>query len=189
MRSLSLFPLLLNIFGLSFLCSPALAFAPSTGLQHQISSVRNRNTRIFGSNVRDDEIARLEEQLRKLKEDQEEISAKGATTAVTETSSDSFTTSSSALQQEKLFVDRQVILSEKELSSLRDEEEEKEENSTATLPLPAPLLAIAGLVFLIAFSQIPVGQEDLSKYSATGSSSVKTIDLGDLNTDVVVRPR
>ena len=43
--------------------------------------------------------------------------------------------------------------------------------------------AVAGLVLLLAFAQIPVGQEGLAQYSATGSSNVKTIDLGDLNAE------
>lgn len=43
------------------------------------------------------------------------------------------------------------------------------------------IVAVAAVVFLLLFAQVPVGQEDLSRYSATGSSSVKTIDLGDLN--------
>ena len=41
---------------------------------------------------------------------------------------------------------------------------------------------VAGLVAGVVFSQIPVGQEDLSKYSAIKSSAPKvSIDLGDIN--------
>lgn len=41
---------------------------------------------------------------------------------------------------------------------------------------------VGGIVALVVFSQIPVGQEDLSKYSAIKSGPAKTtIDLGDTN--------
>eukprot|EP00531_Pseudo-nitzschia_arenysensis_P011628 CAMPEP_0116139970 /NCGR_PEP_ID=MMETSP0329-20121206/13592_1 /TAXON_ID=697910 /ORGANISM="Pseudo-nitzschia arenysensis, Strain B593" /LENGTH=206 /DNA_ID=CAMNT_0003635041 /DNA_START=61 /DNA_END=681 /DNA_ORIENTATION=+ len=41
---------------------------------------------------------------------------------------------------------------------------------------------VGGIVALLVFSQIPVGQEDLSKYSAIKSGPAKTtIDLGDTN--------
>mmetsp|Transcript_23886 Transcript_23886/g.56434 ORF Transcript_23886/g.56434 Transcript_23886/m.56434 type:complete len:240 (+) Transcript_23886:175-894(+) len=41
---------------------------------------------------------------------------------------------------------------------------------------------VAGLVAAVVFSQIPVGQEDLSKYSAIKSTAPKvSIDLGDIN--------
>ena len=46
------------------------------------------------------------------------------------------------------------------------------------------LTAVAAVVFLIVFSQVPIGQEDLSKYSVAPTSTSRTIDLGDLNTDV-----
>lgn len=39
-----------------------------------------------------------------------------------------------------------------------------------------------GILALIIFSQIPLGQEDLSKYSAIKSGpATSTIDLGDIN--------
>jgi len=41
---------------------------------------------------------------------------------------------------------------------------------------------VGAIVALVVFSQIPVGQEDLSKYSTIKSAPVKTtIDLGDMN--------
>eukprot|EP00533_Pseudo-nitzschia_delicatissima_P014594 CAMPEP_0197270600 /NCGR_PEP_ID=MMETSP1432-20130617/7408_1 /TAXON_ID=44447 /ORGANISM="Pseudo-nitzschia delicatissima, Strain UNC1205" /LENGTH=197 /DNA_ID=CAMNT_0042735911 /DNA_START=46 /DNA_END=639 /DNA_ORIENTATION=+ len=41
---------------------------------------------------------------------------------------------------------------------------------------------VGGIVAIVFFSQIPVGQEDLSKYSAIKSGPAKTsIDLGDTN--------
>ena len=41
---------------------------------------------------------------------------------------------------------------------------------------------VAGLLAVVVFSQIPVGQEDLSKYSSMKSTAPKvSIDLGDMN--------
>ena len=40
---------------------------------------------------------------------------------------------------------------------------------------------IALVVFLGLFSQVPVGQEDLSKYQAVKTPATTQIDLGDLN--------
>jgi hypothetical protein len=40
--------------------------------------------------------------------------------------------------------------------------------------------AVALVLGLIAFSQVPIGQEDLSKYSAI-KAPTEQIDLGDLN--------
>ena len=138
------------------------------------------------STERDDEIARLEEQLRKLKEEQTEDEVSTSTDEVevpsTETTASSFTTISPS-QQDKIFVDRQVILSEKELLDANIMDEDSGLGAGDFIKLGFAALALVGL---IAFSQVPVGQENLAKYSATGSSSIKggQIDLGDLNMDV-----
>jgi hypothetical protein len=56
----------------------------------------------------------------------------------------------------------------------------KTEEQTSTFGLVAAV--VGALVAVVVFSQIPVGQEDLSKYSAIKSGPVKTsIDLGDIN--------
>jgi len=56
----------------------------------------------------------------------------------------------------------------------------KTEEQESTFGLIAKV--VGALVAVLVFSQIPVGQEDLSKYSAIKSGPVKTsIDLGDIN--------
>ena len=148
--------------------------------------------RLFSS--REEEIAKLEEQLRKLRLDEPQVGDDEATSATTITTSRSPTTTAAA---ETLTLEEQVIvarleriqgkdmlLSERELigDGIVEHAAGDGTASGGTVALQA-VGAILGLGLLLAFAQVPVGREGLAQYSATGSSVVKTIDLGDLNPD------
>eukprot|EP00532_Pseudo-nitzschia_australis_P000848 CAMPEP_0168193190 /NCGR_PEP_ID=MMETSP0139_2-20121125/18463_1 /TAXON_ID=44445 /ORGANISM="Pseudo-nitzschia australis, Strain 10249 10 AB" /LENGTH=219 /DNA_ID=CAMNT_0008116507 /DNA_START=207 /DNA_END=866 /DNA_ORIENTATION=+ len=146
---------------------------------------------------KDDEIAKLEEQLRKLKEEKgTEVSPANASetkeeeaTAVTTTAA-ATTTTKTAEDDEEMSEDEasmDMFLSEgwKEARSNYDpsntatkkRQDEEQGNLIGTVTK-----VVGGILALVIFSQIPVGQEDLSKYSAIKSGpATSTIDLGDTN--------
>lgn len=132
------------------------------------------------SSNREDEIAKLEEQIRRLREESPE--------------EESITTEISK-EEKKIVVDealledvksKDMLLSERDLidAQLMDTESEGGMGS-----LPTILAVVGAAVFLFFFAQVPVGQEDLSRYSASGSGTVTSIDLGDLNPDRDARTR
>lgn len=109
---------------------------------------------------KDDEIAELEKKLQQLKEEKEEV-------AVVDDSND-----------DKPPVNAPNSLDEPMLEMLSEswKEDDVEEGGNIILPIIGAVLAV---VFLVGFSQVPVGQQDLTKYSAAKASN--QIDLGDLN--------
>lgn len=139
------------------------AFAPT--------QTRSMSVRLAAGN-REEEIAKLEEQLRRLKEE-------GNT--ATETSTEELNGEINAVEKRLLekVQGKDMILSEKALYDGNIVEDQSTEGSVVS----NLLTAVAALVLLALFSQIPIGQEDLSKYSAQPASTSRTIDLGDLNTD------
>jgi hypothetical protein len=126
--------------------------------------------------TRDDEIAELEAQLRQLRE-----SEKDTTNASTsEGDDDKLTVQEFEVAKRRLekMKGKDMLLTEQYLISggLVD----KESQGSNLLGIVGAVVAI---VFVLLFSQVPIGQEDLARYSATGSSNLKSIDLGDLNPD------
>lgn len=117
---------------------------------------------------REEEIAKLEEQLRKLKEEQVE---EGSVP-------DQVSSPKNARKLEKV-QGKDIFLSEQALY----EGNIVEDQSTEGNVVQTALAAVAAVLFLAIFSQIPIGQEDLSKYSVAPTSIQRTIDLGDLNPD------
>ncbi|KAL3918813.1 MAG: hypothetical protein SGARI_007359, partial [Bacillariaceae sp.] len=110
---------------------------------------------------KDDEIAKLEEQLQKLKE------AKEAEASTVEA-----TSPSDQATEDEEEVDIGMFLSEGW--------KEKETAESGGGGLTGIIGAVALVLGLLAFSQVPIGQEDLSKYSAI-KAPTEQIDLGDLN--------
>jgi hypothetical protein len=110
-------------------------------------------------NSNEEEIANLEEQLKKLKD---------------KTSSETPATGESMESEEP----EEPISIELFLSEKWKEEDAPESSEGGGL---TGVLAAVGLaLFLAVFSQVPVGREDLSKYSAIKAPTT-TLDLGDLN--------
>lgn len=114
----------------------------------------------------DDEIAKLEAQLKQLKKEKE-----------------------SEEEQPPLsseFLERaDMMLSERDLLSggiVKDAETNSSDGSFNVLSIVA---GIAGLVAILLFAQIPVGQDDLARYSPSAgpknAATATSIDLGDLN--------
>jgi hypothetical protein len=115
---------------------------------------------------KDDEIAELEKKLQQLKEAavEEEEKVVAAAEAVSE----------------EIPVNAPNQLEEPMLEMLSESWKETDPSQSSEGGILLPILgAVLAVVFLVGFSQVPVGQQDLSKYSAVKTSS--QIDLGDLN--------
>jgi cell division protein FtsB len=124
---------------------------------------------------RQEDIAKLEAKLRELRDSE-------VATASTDTSLNdeekAYIADDAVLETVK---GKDMILSEQDLidTKLIDGD-----TSGGGLGLVSTILAVVGTAaFLFFFAQVPLGQEDLSRYSATGSSGVTSIDLGDINPD------
>mmetsp|Transcript_7344 Transcript_7344/g.15112 ORF Transcript_7344/g.15112 Transcript_7344/m.15112 type:complete len:218 (+) Transcript_7344:203-856(+) len=141
---------------------------------------------------KDDEIAKLEEQLRKLRDERstgggggEEASTVAAASGTAIAAEDKAADDDEEMPEEEASMD--MFLSEgwKEARSSYDpgntstQTRRTEERGN----LVGTVAKVAGAILaLVLFSQIPVGQEDLSKYSAIKSGPAATsIDLGDIN--------
>jgi hypothetical protein len=129
-----------------------------------------------GAGDKDNEIAQLEAQLRRLKEEKEaEDNAAAASIGKTTISSlglDSINDGPSAEE-----VPIAMFLSE---GWKEKEATQGESDGGGGGILTSVLGAVALAVFLAVFSQVPIGQEDLSKYSVIRAPS-QQIDLGDLS--------
>ena len=154
-----------------------------------IHQTQRRKVTFLSSTSRDEEIAKLEAQLRQLREsetspDNREDDLTTAAKTATIDPDDERTLKEFAEARRRLekVKGKDMLLTEQELikGGLM------EDSSSGSLGgvVPAVAVVIAAFVGLIAFAQIPIGQEDLARYSATGSSTLKSIDLGDLNPDV-----
>ena len=135
---------------------------------------RKTTTRMRSS--RDEEIAKLEAELRKLKAEQE-------TQADEESTSRPVKSALAGIDEpEKLEIvsGKDMILTE---GALIKEKILDDEPLSLGSVLPIVLGLVATGVFLFFFAQVPVGEEDLNKYSAGNSATVNRIDLGDLNPD------
>jgi hypothetical protein len=125
--------------------------------QGMISTSLLRQSNLFGS--KEEEIAKLEEQLKKLKED-------------TETSGASSQVATAVEAEEEISLD--LFLSEQ-----WKEKETAEEGSSSNL---TAILGAVGLgLALLVFSQISVGNEGLSQYSANLQNPDTQVNLGDIN--------
>lgn len=125
------------------------------------------------SSGRDEEVSRLEEQIRRLREEEEQIDdeieeMEQEEAAATRSINLQKVSGKDMLLTEGALIDQKII--------------ENEPVSSASV-LSTAVGLVLGIAFLIVFSQFPLGQDELSRYSATGSSIIKTIDLGDLNPD------
>ena len=128
-------------------------------------SFHRRLSKLFES--KDDEIAKLEEQLRKLKEEKE-----------VEAETISYDSDIPVPDEDvplEMFLTEQWKVQQKS-SAVSSSAGDGEGGGLTTI-----LYAVGAVALLLLFSQVPIGQEDLSKYSVGSSPSVEQIDLGDLN--------
>jgi hypothetical protein len=108
---------------------------------------------------KEEEIAKLEEQLRRLKEENKaEQPAYGVA------------------EDEEKFDDVPLDMFMTERWKIQEAE-----SAGSSGGFSGVLYAVAAVLALALFSQVPVGQEDLSKYSVGNSPAAEQIDLGDLN--------
>jgi hypothetical protein len=174
---------LLLLLGFSFVLSFSFTVKPNRlFIGSRVSSLK--------ASTREEEIAKLQEQLRKLEETPEpEPEPEPVLKLKEETPGPEPATYSLAklkkIADEKALKNvkgKDMLLTERELINARLIGGGGEAGvGLGTLPTILAVLGAAVLLFL--FAQVPVGQEDLTRYSATGSSISKTIDLGDLNPD------
>jgi hypothetical protein len=115
---------------------------------------------------KEDEIRELEERLQRLKEEAVEEESAAEKTVV-------------AADEEKVNLNEQAVYTEL-LTEQWKEGDEEQSGGGIVQSLGAALATVGLLVGLALFSQVPVGQEDLSRYS-TPQTPKTQIDLGDLN--------
>jgi hypothetical protein len=135
---------------------------------------------------RDEEIARLEAQLRQLRDSEDAAESSNELddappAAIVDPVKEQKTAVSKPLVLDPILDNvpgKKFILSEVEIV-------EQDSVSPMTGMMPSLAGAVLAVAFLAFFSQIPIGQDNLNRYSATGSAAtaMKRIDLGDLNTD------
>ena len=129
-------------------------------------------TRLLSSPERNEEIAALEEKLQRLKDEENQKKAEAESSA-----------DDAALMDEGEGVPElyEEMLSEqwKEFKS-SEEFTKSSKDVKGSGVLTTVLGVVASVIFLGLFSQVPIGQEDLSRYSANREPTT-LIDFGDLN--------
>lgn len=149
------------------------------GAQWGATRQRRQRTPVFRlyASSREEEIARLEAEIRKLRDDASSDDLEGEDTAET-----AFAAAQALADKKRLLAQvrgKDMLLTE---GALIQENILENEGSTVGI-VPAVLGAVLAAA-IIAFSQVPVGQEDLSRYSVQAGPTVSTkIDLGDINPD------
>jgi hypothetical protein len=135
------------------------------------------------ASAKDEEIARLEEEIRRLRE---EIPAESMSEEE-EASESAFEVARAVAEKKRLLAEvrgKDMLLTE---GTLIQENILASEASVTTFGLMPALLGAMLAAGVIAFSQVPIGQDNLSRYSVQAGPTVSTkIDLGDINPD---RPR
>jgi hypothetical protein len=159
------------------------AFSPQLHLWSQLrlrchAYTNDHITRLLAS-AKKDEIARLEEEIRKLREE-----ASTESLDVEESAESAFAAARALSDKKRLLAQvkgKDMLLTE---GALIKENILEDESSTSTVGLLPAILGAFLAVGVIAFSQLPVGQEELSRYSVQSGPTVSTkIDLGDINPD------
>jgi hypothetical protein len=107
----------------------------------------------------------LEERLQRLKEE----SAKEQVTSNTEE------------EEEVVALNEQAIYTELLTEQWKENEADDSQEGGIMKSAAVVLATIGLLVGLALFSQVPVGQEDFSRYSTPTQATTNKIDLGDLN--------
>jgi hypothetical protein len=147
-------------FVLSF-SNPNAFKAPST-----LPSCRRHYSFCRLASSKEDEIRELEERLQRLKEE----SAKEQVTSNTEEE-----------EEEVVALNEQAIYTELLTEQWKETEADASQEGGIMKSAAVVLATIGLLVGLALFSQVPVGQEDFSRYSTPTQATTNKIDLGDLN--------
>jgi hypothetical protein len=174
---------------LFYLSAVSFSFSPSRKLSFGVTArtVRDRlpspllhlassKDDISQSVSKEEEIARLQEQIRRL---QEESAQEDVATTETELASKAGLVDKRAAELERVR-GKEMPFSEGDLIDANIIPADGSSSGLGSV-LPTILLAVGALVFFVAFSQVPIGQEDFARYSV--APPTQTIDLGDLNSD------
>lgn len=141
---------------------------------------RTRRSSWLSASSRDEEIAKLEEQLRQLKVDAPDDVVTDAAEASTTKSEKEIVAVQRILEKVK---GKDMLLSERELVD-KELFLNQDIDSEGGSVLPSILAAVGAAVFIFLFSQVPVGNDDWTRYSTTSGPTTSTrIDLGDMNQD------
>jgi biopolymer transport protein ExbD len=135
----------------------------------------------LSASSKEEEIAKLEEQLRQLRVDApaDDVNVVAAESTKSEKE---IIAVQRILEKVK---GKDMLLSERELVDQELFLDQGLGDEAGGSVLPAILAALGAAVFLFFFSQIPVGQDDWSRYSTTSGPTTSTrIDLGDMNSDL-----
>ena len=177
----------------------ASAFSPSSSSRAYFSSKQTLQRQAFRSSSpqllrrlkgttfllssKEEEIAKLEEQLKKLKEEAQAEDANDEQRQLQESDEATPTTGLSSADYvgrgpaKRPVTPMEEMVTEAWKAEQVAAEEEQEEGGGI---LPKIVGSIAVVLFLAIFSQAPMGQEDLSKYQGVKGPTTQ-IDLGDLN--------
>mmetsp|Transcript_31091 Transcript_31091/g.56344 ORF Transcript_31091/g.56344 Transcript_31091/m.56344 type:complete len:175 (+) Transcript_31091:53-577(+) len=118
---------------------------------------------------KEDEIRELEERLQRLKE---ESAKEQQVTTNTEEEEE---------EEEVVALNEQAIYTELLTEQWKENEADASQEGGIMKSAAVVLATIGLLVGLALFSQVPVGQEDFSRYSTPTQATTNKIDLGDLN--------
>ena len=153
---------MVNFHGLSILLALVLSSASAfQSVKYPSNRLFRETSRLFEST--DDEIAQLEAKLRKLKQEKEKQ----------EQSVSTITDPVEKLEEVPL----DMFLTEQ----WKEKDASNSDGQSSGGGITTILYAVGAAVVIALFSQIPIGQEDLSKYSIGNSPASEQIDLGDLN--------
>ena len=142
---------IISLFTLCILSQYISAFSPIVTPRRTLKVVDSTTSSLASS--REEEIAKLEEQLRKLKEEETNSSS----TVGTQINGEINDVEKRLLEKVQ---GKDMILSEQDLYDGNIAEDQSTEGNV----VQNVLVALVTVVFLGLFSQIPIGQEDLSKY-------------------------
>jgi hypothetical protein len=133
---------------------------------------RRQGTALFDQN--EEEIAKLEEQLKNLR-NQKVVVEDNPVAPV----APAVPAAAAASPEDEEEGGMEMFLTEQWKEEKGKRAAKKDESNRSGLILI--LGAVGAVLALVIFSQIPIGQEDLSKYSVGNNPPSRMIDLGDLN--------
>mmetsp|Transcript_92335 Transcript_92335/g.258054 ORF Transcript_92335/g.258054 Transcript_92335/m.258054 type:complete len:164 (-) Transcript_92335:230-721(-) len=134
----------------------------SIARQQPTRNLPRTSSRLFGS--KEEEIAKLEEQLKRLKKEKETVEVPVSAPTATDDAGELEGTPIGMFLTEQW-----------------KEQEANADSESSGGGIMNVLIAVGFALVVVLFSQIPIGQEDLSKYSVGSSPTAEQIDLGDLN--------
>jgi hypothetical protein len=130
----------------------------------QFSGRTGTASTVLLASSREEEIAKLEAQLRKLREEEDAKDIQNETMKELKAEEAAVSRKLEKMKGKVMLLSETDILGDSGLVA-----EDDTSTTKISFNLPSILGVVLGVILLVAFAQIPVGQEDLQRYSATGS--------------------